>query len=43
MTDYISHELIGQVLALPTRLMWTEYDDELVGITVLNTLEKNAS
>ena len=24
----ISRELIGQVLALPARQMWTEYDDE---------------
>ena len=24
----ISRELIGQVLALPMRQMWTEYDDE---------------
>ena len=24
----ISRELIGQVLALPGRRMWTEYDDE---------------
>ena len=71
----ISRELVGQVLALPARQMWTEYDkeadvlyisfrkpqqandsimaddgniyhyrdDELVGITVLNASEKNAS
>lgn len=24
----ISRELIGQVLSLPSRQMWTEYDDE---------------
>ena len=24
----ISRELIGQVLALPTHQLWTEYDDE---------------
>jgi uncharacterized protein YuzE len=24
----ITRELIGQVLALPSRQMWTEYDDE---------------
>lgn len=28
MTSFISRELIGQVLALPSRQMWTEYDDE---------------
>jgi uncharacterized protein YuzE len=71
----ISRELIGQVLALPSHQMWTEYDDEadvlyisfrkpqeandsvmeddgnvyhyhddvLVGITVLNASEKNAT
>ena len=28
MKRFISRELIGQVLALPARQMWTEYDDE---------------
>ena len=73
MKQVVSRELIDQVLALPARQMWTEYDDEadvlyisfrkpqqandsrmeddgniyhyrddeLVGITVLNALQKN--
>ena len=28
MSHFISKALIGQVLALPARQMWTEYDDE---------------